>query len=81
MPMAGQNPVFDRAPVKWKTKMGATVVEREDAATVVDYQYRTMAAVHHEAAFRLQFIKAACQDKFRAWRVHKRALGRNLTNA
>jgi hypothetical protein len=35
MPMAGQNPVLDRAAVQRKTEMRATVVEREDTAPVV----------------------------------------------
>jgi hypothetical protein len=45
--------------------MRATIVEREDATAVMDYQDRAMAAVHDESAFRLEFIKAACADKFR----------------
>jgi len=41
MPMTGQNPVPDRAAVKRKTEMRATVVEREDTAPVVHDKQRT----------------------------------------
>ena len=79
--MTGQDAVLDAAALERETHMRATIVEREDATAIMDYQDGAMAAVHDEPAFRLQFIKAACQDKFRAWRVHKLALVRNLTNA
>ena len=79
--MAGQDAVLDAATLEWEAHMRATIVEREDAATVVDDQDRTMAAVHHEPAFRLQFIKVACENKFCVWRVHKHALVRSSINA
>jgi hypothetical protein len=59
MPMAGQDPVLDAAPIERETDVRATVVEREDAAAVVHDQDRAAAAVHDKPAFRLQFIKAA----------------------
>ena len=55
--------------------MRAAIVEREDAAPVMNNQDRAMAAVHDEPAFRLQFIKPTCEDEFRVWPVHQRARG------
>jgi hypothetical protein len=37
--------------------MRATIVERENATAVMDYEDRAMAAAHDEPAFRLQFIE------------------------
>jgi hypothetical protein len=45
--------------------MRATIVDREGATPVMDYEDRAMAAVHDEPAFPLQFIEAACVDKLR----------------
>jgi hypothetical protein len=54
--------------------MRAAIVEREDAAPVMNHQDRSMAAVHDEPAFRLQFIKRTCEFEFRVW-VHQHARG------
>ena len=78
MPVTGDDPVLDAASVERETHMRASVIEREDATSVVDDQNRAVAAVNDDPALRLQFIKAACDDKFRVWRVHRRARGCKL---
>src|SRR6201987_4445871 len=57
MPMAGQNPVLDRTPVKRKTKMRATVVEREDTAPVVDDEQWTHTPTDDDRPPRLQLLQ------------------------
>jgi hypothetical protein len=69
--MTDYDAVLDAAALEREAHMRATIVGREDATAGMDYQDRAMAAVHDEPAFRLQFIEAACVDKFRVWRVHK----------
>jgi len=53
MPMAGQNLVFDGAPMKRKTKMRAPVVERKDTVPVVDDEQWTSAAADNDRPPRL----------------------------
>ena len=53
VPMTGQDPVFDTAPLEREAHVWATIVEDEDAAAVVDNEDRTMTAVHNEPTLRL----------------------------
>ena len=46
MPMAGQDPVLDAAPIERETHVRAPIVKREDAAAVVHDQDRAVAAVN-----------------------------------
>ena len=72
VPVAGQDPVLDAAPVEREAHVGAAVVEREDAAAVVDDEDRAMGAVHDESAFRLQLFEAPCKCEVRVRHVHER---------
>src|ERR1700751_237095 len=62
MPMAGQNPVLDRAPVKRKTKMRATVLEREDTVAVVDDEQWTHTPTDDAHPPRLQLLQRPDAD-------------------
>jgi hypothetical protein len=53
VPMTGQDAVLDTAPLEREAHVRATIVEREDAAAVVDNKDRTMTAVHDEPTLRL----------------------------
>ena len=53
VPMTGQDPVLDAAPLEREAHVWATIVEGEDAAAVVDNKDRTMTAVHDEPTLRL----------------------------
>ena len=53
MPVAGQDAVLDAAPIERETHMRATIVEREDAAALVDDEDRAMAAVDDKPPFML----------------------------
>jgi len=57
MPMAGQDPIFNRAPVKRKTEMRATIVESEELASIMHDQQRTCAAANDGHAARLQLLQ------------------------
>src|SRR6516164_228884 len=44
MPVASQNPIFDRAPMQRKAKMRATIVEREELVPIMYDEQRARAA-------------------------------------
>src|SRR5262249_15753360 len=71
VPMTGQNAVLDPAGLQRKAHMGATIVEGEDAATVVDDEDRPMATVHNEPALRFQLLKASRECELLVGRVHE----------
>jgi hypothetical protein len=60
--MAGQNPIFDGAPMKRKAKMRATVVECEDAVPVMDDEQWTNAATDDDHPSRLQLLQRPNAD-------------------
>ena len=57
MPMAGQNPIFNRAPVKRKTEMWATIIKSKELAPIMHDQQRTCTAANHGQRPRLQFLQ------------------------
>src|SRR5262245_22025822 len=73
VPMTGQDSVLEAAAFEREAHVWATIVESEDAPTVVDDEDRTMATVHDEPALRLQFLKAPRERKFRVRCVHEHA--------
>jgi hypothetical protein len=75
VPMTGQDAVFDAASLKRETHVRATIVKGEDMPAIVDNKNRTMTAVQHEPALRLQFLKAACEREFPARYVHQLTSG------
>ena len=68
--MAGQNAVFDAAALEREAHVRAAVVERKNAPVVVDDEDRTMAPVHDEPLFCLQFLERARSGEF--LRVHEK---------
>ena len=50
MPVAGQDSVFNAAPVQRESHVGATVVQSENAAIVVEDGYGVSSAGHHGAS-------------------------------
>src|SRR5258708_37244835 len=69
--MTGQDAVLDASALKWEAHVRATIVECEDAPAVVDDEDGTMAPVHNEPPFRLQFLKAPRRREFLVRRVHE----------
>ena len=59
VPMTGQNPVLDAAPVEREAHVRATVVEGEDAPAVIDDEDRAMGAMHDDPALRLHLFEAS----------------------
>src|ERR1700731_143090 len=57
--MTSQDAVFDATALEREAHVRATVVQGEDATTVIDDKDGTMAAVHNEPPLCLQLFKAA----------------------
>ena len=69
--MTGQDAVLDVASLEWEAHVRTTIVESENAASVVDDKDWTMTAAKNEAAFRLQLLKAARWHEFPIRYVHQ----------
>src|SRR5262249_31421950 len=70
VPMTGQDSVLKAAALKWEAHVRATIVESEDAPTVVDDKDRMMATVYNEPPLRLQLLYAPREREFLVRRVH-----------
>src|SRR5439155_26838028 len=62
MPVAGQDAVLDRAAVKRKTEVRATVIERVDATLIVHDEQWAGAATEDGHAFGLQLLQSPDAD-------------------
>jgi hypothetical protein len=71
VPMTGQDTVLDAAALERETHMRATIVEREDAAALVNDEDGPVVTMHNQAALRLQLLKAAGEREFLVRRVHE----------
>jgi hypothetical protein len=71
VPMTGQDTVLEGAALEWEAHMRTTIVEREDAAAVVDDEDGPVATMHNHTALRLQLLKAAGEREFLVRRVHE----------
>ena len=74
VPMTGQDPVLDAAPVEREAHVRATVVEGEDAPAVIDDQDRAMDAMQDDPALRLHLFEGPCKGEVRVRQVHERFL-------
>ena len=59
MPVASQNPIFDRTPMERKAKMRTTVIEREELAPIMYDEQRARAAADDGHAPRFQLPQCA----------------------
>jgi hypothetical protein len=72
VPVTGQDPVLDASQVERETHVRAPVVERENAAAVMDDEDRAMDAVQNESALRPQLFQAARKRKARVRHIYER---------
>ena len=70
VPMTGQDAVLDAASLKREAHVRATIVEGEDATTVVNDKDRPMIAVQNDAPLRLKVLKAAGEHELFIRSVH-----------
>jgi hypothetical protein len=61
MPMASENAILDAAAIKRKARMGAGVVEREDASPIINDHDRGMAAMQHDPTLGPQLGETVAQ--------------------
>ena len=72
VPMTGQDPVLDAAPVEREAHVRATVVEGEDAPAVIDDKDRAMGAMQDDPALCLHLFEGPCKGEVRVRQVHER---------
>ena len=74
VPMTGQDPVLDAAPVEREAHVRATVVEGVDAPAVIDDEDWAMGAMHDDPPLRFHLFEGPCMCKVRVRHVHVRTL-------
>ena len=72
VPMTGQDAVLEAAPLEREAHVRASIVEREDAPTIVDDEDWAMGAMHDESALRLQILEAPRKREIHVRHVHDR---------
>ncbi len=77
VPMAGQDAIGDRAAVQREAEMRAAIVERKDAAAIVDDEQRALAGLDDARAFGLELGQGAGAQPILA----ARWVGRLVRNA
>jgi hypothetical protein len=63
VPMAGQDAILEAAPLEREAHVRASIVEREDAPTIVDDEDWAMGTMHDESALRLQTSRLPASAK------------------
>jgi hypothetical protein len=57
VPMAGQDAIINRAPMEWKSKMWAAVIEGKHLPIIIDNEQRTASSANDDHARGLQFLQ------------------------
>src|SRR5260370_22470508 len=74
VPVAGQDAVFNTAPIERETHMRAAIVESEDMPALVHEKDRAMAAVHNESPFGFYLFEGARTNEIRDLSIHGRLI-------
>jgi hypothetical protein len=73
VPLAGQDAVVETAAVKRKAHVGTAIVEREDAAAVVDDEDRAVRPTHDNAPPGLELLKPGRAHEIGGRNIHRRS--------
>jgi hypothetical protein len=70
--MTGQDAILEAAPLEREAHVRASIVQREDAPTIVNDEDWAMGATHDESALRLQILEAPRKREIHVRHVHDR---------